>query len=592
MLLDVGSVLLESVAVDGRPGKRLLFRDPVRVIEARSVADVPAALLAVDRALAEGLSVAGFVGYEAGLALESVLAALVPEPLDGEPLLWLGCYRSSESVENSLSEVAESSVQAVRLSLTEVEYVSRVEAVQRLIAAGETYQANLTMEACWQAGESAEALYQRLLQAQPVEYAALLRPQAAWHVLSFSPELFFRRDGERIVTRPMKGTAAPGVDMAETRAQAAWLQADEKNRAENVMIVDLLRNDLGRICKIGSVKATELFHVERYPTVLQMTSTVEGRLRDGVGYAEIFRALFPSGSIVGAPKVQTMRRLWELEARRRGVYTGAIGYITPDGQAEFNVAIRTVSLRGQEARMGVGSGIVADSVAELEYAECKTKLAFLTLPAIEPFSLIETLLVENGAYTLLPEHLERMAESAEYFGMVFDGERVQKALREALQEAGNERRRVRLLLDREGVASWSSTALPTPSEEPVDLLLWPQRTQANDLFLRHKTTRRALYDQAFQAAQAAGCADALFLNEDGEVTEGAIHNVVVVLNGGWLTPPLASGVLPGVFRRKLLDVGRVTERRLTREHLEQAEEIYLCNSVRGLRRVRELRPPV
>ncbi|WP_164981599.1 aminodeoxychorismate synthase component I [Silvibacterium dinghuense] len=569
----------------GNRGRRLIFRRPVRVIEAWQPDEVHAALAAIDTALNEGLHVAGFLGYEAGLALEPKLRDLPMMPPAGEPLLWLGCYAG---VEQDTVECA-APMSQVRdmghplLSLEEAEYARRVDAVQALIAAGETYQANLTLDARWRSEESAAAMYARLLQAQPVAYAAMLRPREDWHVLSFSPELFFRREGGRMVTKPMKGTADPGFDMAEARAQAAWLVADEKNRAENVMIVDLLRNDLGRVCRMGSVQVTELFAVERYPTVLQMTSTIEGQLREGVGYAEIFAALFPSGSIVGAPKVQTMRRLSEIEGRPRGVYTGAIGYIAPHGEAEFNVAIRTLSLHNREARMGVGSGIVTDSVANLEYAECRTKLAFLTRDAETDFSLIETLLLEDGTYTLLAEHLERMAESAEYFFLRFDESHVKAVLEEARRDAGGKRMRVRLLLDREGHATWSSSVMPVGDAGPVSVLFWPETTDSQDRFLRHKTTRRALYDKALQAALAAGCADAIFTNERGEITEGAIHNVIAVIDGQWITPPLACGLLPGVYRRKLLAEGRIKEGVLRREDLERAEAIYLCNSVRGLR---------
>ncbi|MFT4113953.1 aminodeoxychorismate synthase component I [Silvibacterium sp.] len=567
-----------------------MFRTPVRVIEAWRPEEVRAALAAVDAALAEGLHVAGFVGYEAGMALEPRLADPPWMPPEGEPLLWLGCYAGVEvdAASHPTSQGRDVGLPRtdVALSLDAEEYARRVDAVQTLIAAGETYQANLTMEACWRMDEPADAAYARLLRAQPVEYAARLRPHEGWEILSFSPELFFRREGERIVTKPMKGTASPGLDMTEMRAQAAWLAADEKNRAENVMIVDLLRNDLGRVCRIGSVHVTKLFEVERYPTVLQMTSTIEGRLREGVGYAEIFASLFPSGSIVGAPKVQTMRRLREIEGKPRGVYTGAIGYIAPNGEAEFNVAIRTVSVRNGEARMGVGSGIVTDSIADMEYAECQTKLAFLTREAEQDFSLIETLLLEDGSYTLLREHMERMAESAEYFRMPFDEARARAALEEARREANGERRRVRLLLDSKGSATWSATAMPAPDAGPVHGMFWPERTHSQDRFLRHKTTRRALYDDALKAAMAAGCADALFENERGEITEGAIHNVIAVMDGRWITPPLACGVLPGVYRRKLQEEGRVVEGVLRREDLLRAEAVYLCNSVRGLRRMR------
>ena len=538
--------------------------------------------------LARGFTLAGYVAYEAGFALEPSLADLASALPDEQPLLWLGCYRAPEIAEDSspCESLPAASLIQLRYSLEQEAYERQVGLVRDLIAAGQTYQANLTMEAEWATDETPAALYEQLLRAQPVPYAALLHPEPETHILSFSPELFFGREGDRILTRPMKGTAAPGMDAAESQAQAAWLQGDEKNRAENVMIVDLLRSDLGRICQTGSVEVTELFAVERYPTVLQMTSTVEGRLRAHLGYADIFGALFPSGSIVGAPKIHTMRLLHALEKRPRGVYTGAIGYMAPDGRAEFNVAIRTLSLRQGKARLGVGAGITFDSDPALEYAECLTKTRFLQRQPEPPFELIETLLLRDGKFTFFEEHLQRLAQSAEYLDFAFEEVRVRTALQEAAQSwQGSERARVRLLLNRAGTVTCTASTLEDDTSGTVDLLLGDERVSADDRFLRHKTTHRALYDSALRQAQALGFADCLFRNTRGEVTEGAIHNVVALVDGEWITPPLACGVLPGVYRRHLLQEGKVSERVLPFGDLLRAEAIFLCNSVRGLRRV-------
>lgn len=570
------------------------FSNPVRVIEARDSAEVTDGLAAMEQALAEGLWVAGYIAYEAGFALEASLAGLHSKEPGAEPLLWLGCYREPEVCEEAEltrpAAAAPAPPMEPRLSLTADDYERRVEIVRCLIAAGDTYQANLTMDARWETEEDPAALYQRLLKAQPVPFAALLHPEPARHILSLSPELFFSRSGDSIITRPMKGTAPIGLDMAETRSNAAWLQSDEKNRAENVMIVDLLRSDLGRICRTGSVRVSHLLEVERYPTVLQMTSTVEGTLREDIGWVELFRALFPSGSIVGAPKIHTMRLLHALEDRPRGVYTGAIGYIAPDKSAEFSVAIRTLSLCEGRARMGVGSGIIYDSQPAQEYAECRTKTAFLVRAPEEDFQLIETLLLERGAYALRDEHLARISESAEYFGMPLNSARLRTALAEAAQAHGEEERiRVRILLHWTGEVTWTASALDFELPGPVDLLLRPERTDPLDPFLRHKTTRRALYDQALRDSVSTGCVDALFLNTREELTEGAIHNLVVSIQGQQSTPPLSSGVLPGVFRRHLLEEGRLTEHVLTLDDLPRAEAIFICNSVRGLRRVGRIR---
>lgn len=588
---DPGAVLLERAASRARTGRSLLFRNPVRILEARRPDEVPDALSAIDDALANGLYVAGYISYEAGFALEPTLADLCTMLPNGEPLVWLGCYRNPQGREKGARAYTERPLPSLidfRFLLSADKYANKLAAVRSLIAAGETYQANLTLEAGWTTNEPVAEMYERLLQAQPVPYAALLHPLSDWHVVSLSPELFFTREGDTIVTRPMKGTAPPGLDAAEMRAQAAWLRADEKNRAENVMIVDLLRNDLGRVCEMGSVRVTNLFEIERYRTVLQMTSTVEGKLRGGLGYLELFRALFPSGSITGAPKIHTMRLLHALEKRTRGVYTGAIGYIGPGGVAEFNVAIRTISVHGGEARLGLGSGIVYDSEAAQEFAECRTKASFLTCEPAQDIQLIETLLLEAGSYALLDEHLQRMAESAEFFDMVFD-DRVNAALETAACiHRDSAPTRVRLLLDKAGEVTWTASVIQTQESQRVDLLLMQHRTDPQDVFLRHKTTRRAVYDEAFRHAQRRGFADALFCNVRGEITEGAVHNVIAVIDGAWVTPPLSSGILPGVYRRRLLEAGRVAEQVLNQGDLLRAEAIYVCNSVRGMRRVKTI----
>ncbi len=583
-------MLLQRAATRGMLGRSMLFRGPERVLEARTPAEVREVFAGIESMLAEGFALAGYIAYEAGFALEPGLADLAASPPDEEPLVWLGCYQNPEIREEPLACPAPMGTiapNALRYSLTPDAYQRHVEKVRELIAGGETYQANLTMDVEWDAEESPAELYRRLLEAQPVRYAALVHPRRDWHVLSLSPELFFAREGNHIHTKPMKGTAPAGRDGPENDAQAARLQESEKERAENVMIVDLLRNDLGRICETGSVEVTKLFEVERYPTVLQMTSTVGGQLREQVRYAEVFGALFPSGSIVGAPKIHTMRLLHGLEQRPRGVYTGAIGFIAPEGRAEFNVAIRTVSLRGGVARMGVGSGITFDSDPALEHEECLTKTRFLEGGSEPEFELIETLLLEAGRFSFLQEHLRRMAESAEYFGFAFDDERARMALRQVAQRQDG-RVRVRLVLNRAGAVTCTTSELEDREGAAVSLLLREEKVCADDRFLRHKTTHRALYDGALREVQARGFADCLFRNTQEEVTEGAIHNVIARIAGEWITPPQKSGVLPGVYRRHLLQEGKVVERVLRLDDLLRAEAISICNSVRGMRWVARL----
>ena len=509
------SVLLQRAPTRFQSGRSLLFRRAEHTIQAWEPKDVPLAFAEVERRLKEGFCLAGYVAYEVGFALEDSLTDLAFPSAYQEPLLWFGCYREPEERQETFPPAPIPSRSRVmispRYSLDRESYRQRVEAVCNLIAKGETYQLNLTMDAAWKTEEAPARLYERWLQVQPVPYATLLHALPDWHIVSMSPELFLRRSGDRLETRPMKGTASPGRDAAETRAQAEWLRSSEKDRAENVMIVDLLRNDLNRICTPGSVRVPRLFEVERYPTVLQMVSTVEGRLLPGLDYFSIFKALFPSGSIVGAPKIHSMRLLRDLEARQRGVYTGAIGYITPQGEAEFSVGIRTASIANGNVHFGVGSGITFDSDPAKEYAECLVKTGFVHREPDPPFDLFETLLLEEGRYVLLEEHLDRIAQSAEHFSFRFDEVQARKELNGVVRSAQQgERLRVRLVLKRDGGVSCTSNALPAETTNAVDVLLWHEPTVANDRLLRHKTTHRTLYDGALARARELGFADSLF----------------------------------------------------------------------------------
>jgi para-aminobenzoate synthetase/4-amino-4-deoxychorismate lyase len=597
------AVLLETARCDAENHHSYLFLSPVETLAANALTDLPHMFEQIEAELKAGLHVAGFVSYEAGqhFALERSASRGDAEEL---PLAWFGVYAKpfvfdhaagafvgdapqGADVEIELPRRAVSSEQEIRLGIAEREYVAGIERIKEYIAAGDTYQVNFTDAVTVALEHDAAATFGALVEAQPVSYAALLSV-AGRQMLSLSPELFFRveaGDGaRRIVTRPMKGTMRRGLDAADDAVQAALLRADEKNLSEHVMIVDLLRNDLGRVCEMGSVRVDDLFTVERYRTLLQMTSTVSGRLREGVGWYEVFGALFPSGSITGAPKIRTMEIIKELERGLRGVYTGAIGYIAPTGEAKFNVAIRTLVVKDGTARMGVGGGVVADSEAEAEYRECELKASFLKAERQE-FSLIETMLADAGEVRLLPLHMERLAASAVYFGFACDRDAVEAAIRGRLRALDRERYRLRLLLDCDGAVTLTQTLLGDQAAE-VAVCVSEQRVESHDLYLRHKTTRRALYEREFAAARAAGYDDVLFLNERGEVAEGAISTVFVRRDGRLATPPLSAGVLPGVLRRSLLegDDGAMEET-LTLDDLRDAEAVYIGNAVRGLRLV-------
>lgn len=460
-------------------------------------------------------------------------------------------------------------------------YKESIRSVLDNIAAGNVYQVNFTWPLDFKYYGSPLALYYALRKRQAVRHGAFIQ-LADRQVLSLSPELFVDcRDGH-VIARPMKGTALRGATAAEDDARANALQASVKDRAENVMIVDLLRNDLGRIAQAGKVKVDALFEIERYRTLLQMVSQVSADI-EAVSLHELLLALFPCGSITGAPKIRAMKLIQSLEQTARHLYTGSIGHWRPGGDFTLNVAIRTLELDGSgKGRLGIGSGIVADSDAELEYAECLAKANFVT--ALDPgFELIETMLAEDGEMPRLDTHLARLASSARTFGFVCDRASIAAALRNAVAGIDGQWR-VRLTLAKDGTPSISTAPLD-PMPENCHVVIAKQRVDSQNIFLQHKTTQRELYDDALRKVAAIpGCFDALFFNERDELAEGARSSVFIVKAGRWFTPPLAAGVLPGVMRHLLLqDPQRgVEEQTLTRDDLLNADAIYCANALRGL----------
>ncbi|RZU42094.1 aminodeoxychorismate synthase component I [Edaphobacter modestus] len=592
------AVLLETSRFDEQNHHSYLFLNPIEAVSANTTDELHALFGWIETARQRGLHLAGYLAYECGYFLEHKLRRdSTPAPATGDslPLAWFGAYAQPFVFDHSVGDFLgpappavpsvappEIFVSEAALDIPQDEYTRKILAIKRYIEAGDTYQVNFTDSVTVSTHHDAAACLAVLSKTQPVAYGALLNV-AGHHIVSLSPELFFRiRDGS-IVTRPMKGTMPRGLDLAEDEQQMMRLEADEKNRSEHVMIVDLLRNDLGRICRMGSVHAHPLFAVERYRTLLQMTSTVSGELRPNLTFAHIFHALFPSGSITGAPKIRTMQIIHELERQPRGVYTGAIGHIAPSGDAEFNVAIRTLVLRDGIARMGVGGGIVADSDAASEYRECQLKASFLTRTAPQ-FQLIETMLFDGHGMPYLPLHLDRLASSAAYFDFPFDRSAIESRIEElAASLALQQRFRIRLLLAANGEVTVSPTAI-TEDSAPITIRISPCRVNSGDLLLRHKTTQRELYDREYARASQDGFDEVLFLNEKEELTEGAISTLFVNLEGSLLTPPLASGVLPGVLRRHVLATElNAAERPLTLDDLRSAEAAFLGNSVRGLR---------
>ena len=594
---EPGTVLLDTIRPDGENRRSLLFRRPAQVLEAHALPDVLDVLDEADRAVRAGYHLAGLFQYEAGYAFEPATSASVADVrTSGLPLVWLGVYEAPDvlgegEVDALLAPYADLpfEVTDVRFALGRAAYREKIAAIKAHIHAGDVYQINFTAPVHFRYSGPALALYRALRQRQRVAYGAYLRVGGTG-VLSLSPELFFRRDGRRIWTRPMKGTARRGRTGEEDRALRRGLETDAKGRAENLMIVDLLRNDLSVVCEAGSVRVPDLFTVEPYETLHQMTSTVEGRLRAGVGYRALFRALFPCGSVTGAPKIRAMQLIEKLEGGPRGVYCGAIGHVAPGEEAAFSVAIRTAVLEGGRGAMGTGSGVVWDSDADAEYDECLLKARFLTdvqatrPEAPEPFKIIETMRWEGGAIPLLDLHLDRMRTSARHFNYPFDESALRNRLRDALGELATDvPHRVRVTLDRAGAFELATTALTDVQPGPWRVMVSDVQARPGDPFFHHKTTRRSAYDEAYRQAQAAGCDEALLVGAQGEVTEGSRTNVWARRGDALYTPPLAHGLLDGVYRRHLFQTRTdVRERVLYPDDLRRADALYLSNAVMGL----------
>jgi para-aminobenzoate synthetase/4-amino-4-deoxychorismate lyase len=556
-------------------GLRRVFSAPMGLIRAETGAQVPSALAAVEAALGQGHHVAGWLGYELGYALEPRLAG----PSGSAPLLQLGIFGAPGGEAPPVAGRAYAG--PLHPEWDEAAYASRFTQVKDYIAAGDIYQANLSFRARFPFQGEPRALYEQLRAQSGAAHCAYVdffdEKNGGPHILSLSPELFFDLNGDgRITARPMKGTLARRGDDAAERNELA---ASAKDRAENLMIVDLIRNDLSRIAEPGSVEVSDLFQVETYPTLHAMVSTVTAKKRKQAGVADILRALFPCGSITGAPKIRAMEILRQLETSPRGAYCGAIGYFAPDGSARFNVAIRTLTVLGDRGELGIGGGVVQDSRMASEYAECLLKAQFFET-ARKPLELIETLRWENG-FARRESHLARMKLSAGLFGIPFDGATARMALESAIAGKAGQWR-VRLILNEGGV--YNATAHDLADNPPHwTYMISPQRTESRDVFLRHKTNWRELYESEMQRL---GTDEVIFLNERDELTEGARSNIFIRRGDILLTPPLSAGVLDGRLRAELIAEGKAREVMLTPDDL--TGEVYFGNSLRGLIRAKAI----
>ncbi len=612
-------VFLDTSRPDPENAESLLFLKPVERLVCRTGGNLEIYLSDLQKRLANGFYLAGWVGYEFGAMLEGRIGAKNTNHPENQVLADLGVFLKPLRFdhftgENNFPFESESkgmedtyAISNLRPNMAKEEFIKVLNLVREYIVAGDTYQVNYTMKLLFDFAGSSEMLYSVLRKNQSVAYSAYIR-NGEERILSFSPELFFRKKGDEITARPMKGTASKGRNGVEEQRNSSELHCDSKNRSENVMIVDLLRNDLARLMHghgESQVFVDSLFDVESYESLLQMTSTIKAKGTSAsmskLKLTELFRALFPCGSITGAPKIRTMEIIDELEKEHRGVYTGAIGYFGPDGSAVFNVPIRTIRLQGNTGEMGIGAGITHDSIAEEEWHESLLKGRFLT--HCQPdFQLFETILWRpDSGYFLLEEHLQRLASAALFFKFSCDLQSVRNRLHQEEVAFDPSCYRLRLVLTKDGRVSLTSVPCDAPAliELPPDPLqddvadcarvdFSSCKVDDNSPWPYHKTTMRELYDAEYKRAQKVGLFDFLFCNNIGDVTEGCITNIIIYSEGKYKTPPLASGLLAGVMRGYLLadSAVPVVEEVLTEQDVRSAEALWLCNSVRGLVRVR------
>jgi para-aminobenzoate synthetase/4-amino-4-deoxychorismate lyase len=566
-----------------------LFTQPQAHVLCREPKQLQDALAALEALKRQGHALCGYLSYEAGYFLVDKAEFLLRHVSEhNQPLVHFYAFAKHERLTQAEVQAFLASQQRasqpvaiadLQLGMTASEHQQAVQAIQAEIALGNSYQVNLTTQYTFELWGSAVALYQKLRQRQSVAYGALLNfPEAS--VLSLSPELFVRKQGTLVQAKPMKGTLGRGANAAEDAERIAAMQADPKTLSENVMIVDLIRNDLSRIAKPGQVWAENLFEVQTFETLHQMISTVNAEVPADLSVTQLFQGLFPCGSITGAPKISTMQIIERLEKAPRGLYTGAIGYLTPESDFCFNVPIRTcVVQKDGQAELGVGGGILHESDPAAEFEECLLKAKFLT-QINQDLTLIESLRFEQGLPNL-PAHLQRLQASAQTLGFALNVEAITQALHQTCAPLQGVHK-VRLELAWDGSFAIQTSVIDMPSQQPLLLGLCPQKVQASQL-LQHKTNQRACYQQALQTAQASGCAEVLFLNQAGQVTEASYHNFFMRLDGIWHTAPVTDGLLPGVARQALLDDPSVPTqvRSLSPQDLLQAEALWLTNAVRG-----------
>ncbi|ANU09561.1 para-aminobenzoate synthase subunit I [Planococcus antarcticus DSM 14505] len=554
----------------------LLFSEPLNVLETNVLSEVPKIMEEIEKAVGDGFYAAGYVSYEAAPAFHPEMRV----HSQGEmPLLWFGIFNGPQKNPPVFEGQKSYTVSEWEMASSVDQYKNGIQQIKQAIEEGDTYQVNYTERLFAEFTGSDLAFYRQLARNQQADYGAYLN-LGRFRVLSASPELFFKVHNGELTAKPMKGTAPRGTTTQEDEEHIKALLSSEKERAENLMIVDLLRNDMSRLAKRGTVKANPLFTVETYPTVHQLTSTVKAELAERTTILNWFQALFPCGSITGAPKISTMKYIAALEQTPREVYCGAIGFITPEKNAIFNVPIRTVVIDREKdmARYGVGGGITWDSTSEGEYRELQTKAEVLT--AKRPvFSLLESLKLEDGKYPLLQYHLARLKDSSSYFHFPGNIQQIERELIKISEKYPTGVYKIRLLLDIKGQTELQVQEVISV-EEPIKCSLALSTVDSKDPFLFHKTTHRKVYEEA-SGKLREGIFSTLLWNEKQQITEFTIGNVVLEKNGKFFTPPVSCGLLAGTFRQQLLDQQLIEEKIIYKEELEDCDAIWLINGVRG-----------
>ena len=597
LISDEIYALLEDSKSDDNDSKNLLFTDAQEIIIAWNEEELPDAIKKVETLKSTGLYLCGYLSYEAGFHFidKKIKKRLPNHPT--QPLLYFIAFNKLENIsrarlDNSFTEIntypeTELLPHNFSLNITKETYLEAIRKIRRYIIAGDSYQVNYTIKYKFDLLGNAISLYKALRQTQPVEFGAVLNfPNS--NIISLSPELFVKKKDGMIYSKPMKGTAKRGRNEKEDEFILDFLKDDPKTLSENVMIVDLIRNDFGRICETGSITVKNLFEIQTFKTVHQMISTIKGKLKSTIHLSELLHALFPCGSITGAPKVRTMEIINELEAEPRGIYTGAIGYLLPNDDFYFNVPIRTIDIgKDNRCEMGIGSGIIYESNPQAEYEECLLKASFLT-GINKQFYLIETMRydAETQEYNNLRKHLERLNYSASYFGFVLKQRAMHEKLNDLKQQLTEGSYKVRLTAFHSGDIVLNVELLPEEGDEDKLITISNRKINSKSIFQYHKTSRREVYNEEYDKAVKAGFYEAIIFNEHNEIAEACRHNIFVKHKGKWYTPPLSAGILDGIQRQEFKQKTEAIEKFLTLDQLQHCEEIVLTNSVRGVVRVK------